>query len=133
MSNWKPLEEVTWGNLDNKQYHVDTRDFHILEITGGKAGIKNIHNVINRPEFYIYKDVKEIRDIIVKLKEASGGDKKWRMLSFLGKPTGNWCLKYLRIYYVMGYGSVICDAYDAPLPKDWFVDFQIDKEVLSAH
>lgn len=95
---WIPLEEVVFDNTI-QSIHCDTRDFNCNIVCEGKYTRK-------LTEGYCHS-IAEVGSILKLLKAASGGNVKWRMLSFCKdkKDVTGWDWKYIRIYKTeKGYG-----------------------------
>lgn len=98
MDNWISIEQIVISG-DINIIHCDTRDFHCLmredfvDTSDGKN--RQISRVFYKKEYQMPES--EVKEFLLNLKNISGGDAGWRMLSFNGVDDGDW-LKYIRLY-----------------------------------
>lgn len=97
---WIPYSEL---DLEFNLTRIDTRDFHGYSDDCSDDEMKAIFEKVKQK----YRDdntdtvftKQEIKDSMDKIYTESGGQKKWRMLTFSGdKRSGSWIFKYLNIY-----------------------------------
>jgi hypothetical protein len=113
------------------QIHVDTRDFHAMVIQEPKE--IDTHKIDKYGErFYFTAD--EIRTLLDRLYEESGGEFKWRFLAFDVEGARNWELKYIRIFR-MQKGFLICTGNEENLRAQnrEFWSNKVFQEHLNAH
>jgi hypothetical protein len=113
-----------FSNTNIKQYHIDTRDFHIIEdnedILKTKSSDKKYtfdYDIIKKyPDFF--NTPEEIKQLIERYYKESDGKRSWRMFSldFEDSRVISWNFKYIRIYLVPE-GLVVCNSYNKAIPK----------------
>lgn len=92
---WLPIEQFDFNNLENKLIHVDTRDFHVI----GNKDLGKTSKILNLFGSSEPLDINQIKEILLKFRENSGGsEKKWRHFNLEGV-SGAW-LKYIRFIRV---------------------------------
>ena len=131
MEDWKFYKEIDFSDENIKQYHIDTRDFHVICNTEKKD--INFANLHRKPKSYIYTP-EELKNLIDRYYTESGGENDWRMFTLSGSGkewTSGWQLKYIRCYRVDG-GLVICDGVDYCYRKE-ILDNKVEQECLHAH
>lgn len=120
---WIFFGEVDFADETILQYHVDTRDFHVL--TSTEEGVKiDMDKILEYPERFFYT-AEEIVAMLKRYYVDSGGKKDWRLFSLQGIED-NWGLKYLRIRRV-GQGLMICNNYHRALSRA-VTDKPVEKE-----
>lgn len=143
---WISIDELTEIPREVNEIHCDTRDFHCLLSTENlmeskekedkplKKIFKKYLEDESHPEVFITSS--GIIDILKKLKEWSGGNQDWRMLSFkkdssLSDFTGLW-FKYIRFYRIKEDKFIISDR-SGTAPFDWkklFKEENIERRYL---
>lgn len=126
-----------FDNINIKQYHIDTRDFRCLEsnksILNEQIKEKDRrfdYDIIKKYPHFFHKP-EEVKTLIERLYNESGGKGKWRMLcldNYDERITG-WNLKYIRIYLVPE-GLVVCNAYNKAIPKE-ILNNKVEKKYLN--
>lgn len=97
--DWIAHTQVDWNDNNVTAYSVDTRDFHIIANTQPIEKYPDVAKCSKHPERY-YHTIEEIKALIDRYYEESGGEQDWRMFSLIGDGTirtQNWQLKYIRI------------------------------------
>lgn len=117
-NEWVFFQDIDWNDPSFNQFNVDTRDFH----TGYRwvdVAHKDWNTISKYPDFFFKED--EIKSLIERLYNESGGEGKWRMLDLNTKDhrVNNWNLKYLRIYRTEK-GFLICNKQEEAVPKRVF-------------
>lgn len=132
MEDWIPLADVNFSDPKIKQYHVDTRDFHCICNTEENNKL-DLTKIINYPDrFFLAAD--DVRRILERLFNESGGSVTWRMLNLTGpaEPISfNWGFKYIRIYR-HPLGLIMCNSRSVAMRRDYW-DCPVDQEYLNAH
>lgn len=108
--NWKFFMDVDFSNEKVRQYHVDTRDFHVSLIEKESDEFKPFGALENEPGKYVHS-AEEVMPLLSRYYDESGGNIDWRYFRLEGegkKLTIGWQCKYLRIYRYGG-GLVICN------------------------
>jgi hypothetical protein len=101
--SWTPIEETPFLHVDLQVINVDTRDFHCGWMLEDTRAIKRSINKISKPQHrddFFYTST-ELMQLLLELRERSGGKVEWRMLSFTQNKKyigGDWRFKYLRFY-----------------------------------
>lgn len=104
--NWIFYTDVDFYDKSILQYHVDTRDFHVL-INGEKPDqLPDLQTLTKYKDRFFYTD-KEVAELIDRYFKESGGVKEWRL--FMLEGYRNWGLKYLR-FYRTEYGMILVDS-----------------------
>jgi hypothetical protein len=103
MNNWIFFREIEWDD-QTQQIHVDTRDFHVLKINEICEETPELHKVIKYKERFFHS-INEVKALLERYFNDSGGLKKWRKLSIKG--IDGW-FKYIRILKTE-YGWIVCD------------------------
>lgn len=120
MEDWKIYTEIDFSDLNVVKYNIDTRDFHCA-----CQGLKDIDEPFKsfaafekNPDKFSHTQ-EELVAILNRLFSESGGPGRWRflMLDSPSKGSGNWGMKYLRIFRV-GTGLVVCNSEGYALSKD---------------
>jgi hypothetical protein len=130
-TEWIPFQSVDFSDQQVKSYHIDTRDFHVLQQTedNEKFDIEKYPKIKKHPQRYFFTD-EEIITEITRLYIESGGQIGWRMLSLMneGKRVSvYWQLKYIRIHR-LPLGLIICDKDHIPIMKD-IIRCKVDQKV----
>jgi len=132
--NWTPLNQVDFSSSGTKYWVVDTRDFYVNTVSVDNNKIP-AHLDLDKLSKYpnrFFSTSNKIKEILTNLYHRSGGEGKWRFLSFKNqnlKETDNWQLKYLFIFKTQ-HGLLICDRDKKPIRKDLFQQ-EIDEKVLA--
>jgi len=119
-----------------KDIHVDTRDFScfvpISEDTEEYdfSDFSLIQKIKELTPDYFYT-IEEVKELIQDLFERSGGEGTWRCLSFTGKITCGWELKYLRFYKTRN--GFVCLCKEKRFKNKWYWTNEINKDVLEKH
>jgi len=119
MGKWKFFKEINFNDKLVTIFHIDTRDFHCYPQYDVDTSGLNISKISKYP-YRFFHSKEEIVELLNRYFEDSGGNKKWRMFTLMGKGkehSDNWQLKYLRIHQTE-YGFVICDKDNKALNKD---------------
>lgn len=97
---WTPYQEIDFSDPGHRItcYHVDTRDFHCK----ANSHTKNLFTPKLRkyPEKYFHT-AEEVRALLDRLFNDSGGHGEWRMLSLEDEAkfrTSGWQLKYIHLF-----------------------------------
>lgn len=125
---WIPFTDLDFNNQSLKAFHIDTRDFH-ADCQEDADYIKetiDFKTLSNYPERFYFTG-EEIKAILKRLFEESGGLREWRMLSF--KENNGYWLKYIRIYRVDEKYFIICDRENHASKKE-FWNGSVNKECL---
>lgn len=96
-TDWIPFTDLDF-NDGNTCYHIDTRDF--CGIGNDHTEDIDLHKTLKNPNEYFHTEG-EIKDLLKRYYEESGGEAGWRMISLDGYAkfrTQNWQLKYIRIF-----------------------------------
>jgi len=121
-SEWVFFRDIDWDDKQWTWFNVDTRDFHV--------GYNN-HEAIDARKLLQYPDffwtAEEIKALLERLFEESGGPVKWRYLSV----DGSWELKYLRICRHEE-KFIVCNSNRYALRKK-YLNQPINTEHLNAH
>lgn len=127
---WIPFTEVDWNDKENNRFNVDTRDFHC-----GYRLSRNSHKdykTIKKYEHFFHTE-QEVKDLIQRLYNESGGKNEWRCLYLVSKDSRvlNWKLKYIRIFREVE-GFIVCNSDNIAIPKD-ILSCKVNQEYLHAH
>lgn len=121
--NWIPLHEVDFNDESILQYHVDTRDFHVLcEKEPGFHKFPIEKGARTDSDFFHTGD--EIKVLLNRYYEESGGEEEWRFFTLSHELLHKRWLKYLRIYR-NDIGLVVCH-------DNFGEHYAISKEKLSS-
>lgn len=128
--SWVFFKDIDWNCPKNNRFNIDTRDFHV-----GYLYKKELHpdwNIISKYKHFFHTET-ELKDLIERLHEESGGVGKWRMLSLISedKRVNNWLMKYLRIFRTEK-GFVVCNSDYKALTKQ-LLSCNVNKKHLSHH
>lgn len=118
--NWKFFKDVDFSNEKTRQFHVDTRDFHVslIEEEPDSAEFKSFAALEKNPEKYVHTP-DEVATLLARYYDESGGNIEWRYFHFEGEGSEfslGWQCKYLRIYRHGG-GLVVCNKDNYALRK----------------
>ena len=144
---WVSLKEIL--EILPDAFNIDTRDFYCINISSRKWSqeqkikftkiFENFSILIKKyPKRFDYTS-EEIKTILTDLKEKSGNDCEWRMLSFSNfeKETNNWQLKYMEVIRISDNQFIIVhynNKNDEPtLIKKEILTSEINIELLNAH
>jgi flavorubredoxin len=131
---WIPFKELDFNNNKILQYHIDTRDFHCNTLTEEFDFKIDIGKTIKFPANYFHTG-DEVKKLLERYYEESGGDGEWRMLTLTGQAeyrTSGWQLKYIRIFRLPE-GLVVYDRQTNFLfPKDMLA-CKVNKKYLNHH
>lgn len=124
-NKWIPFKEIDWEDPKNNFFVIDTRDFH--------AGY---HLEKNHPDYGTLKKypdffhtVEEVKTLITRYYETSGGKAEWRMFSLEGMD--NWDMKYIRIWR-SDLGFLVCNSKNRAFKKDDLL-VPVNQEHLHTH
>lgn len=120
---WIPFKEIDWNDKNNNVFSIDTRDFH-AGYRFEKKRHKDISTLSKYPNFFHTEY--EIKTLIERYYNESGGEKKWRMFSLKG--IENWGMKYIRIWRDE-LGFIVCDKDNRAFRKD-LLSKEVSKEFL---
>jgi hypothetical protein len=124
---WVFYKDIDWNDVNFNRFNVDTRDFHC-----GYNLTKEIHKdystISKYDKFFFTED--ELKALLDRLFEESGGVKEWRMLSLksIDERVLNWNIKYLRIWRTEK-GFVVCNSNHEAIPKH-ILSCEVNKEHL---
>ena len=96
--SWDHYQLIDFTDEAINTYHIDTRDFHCH--TNDFKPELDMHKVDKHPDRF-YHTPQEVKLLLNRLYEESGGEGEWRMLTLEGDAvfrTQNWQMKYIRIY-----------------------------------
>lgn len=128
--SWIDFKEVDFSDGSIMAYHVDTRDFHVS--TNDYEPKINMSKVNKSPDKY-YHTPEEIKILLNRYFEESGGKATWRMFSLSGEAktlTEGWQMKYIRIYR-RNEGLLICIE-QVPMSKQ-LLAYKVNQKYLHAH
>jgi hypothetical protein len=113
---WIHFSELELNCPDNNRFNIDTRDFHCGYFFSEEKHPD--HNKIRNNPNLIYTE-EQVKEILKRLYEESGGEDEWRMLALesIDSRVLNWKLKYIRIWRV-DEGFIICNSNDKAIPKN---------------
>ena len=126
----KELNYELGGNI--KEIHVDTRDFSCFApITDTEVFSFSEFSLIQKikeltPDYFY--TIQEVKDLVEDLYQRSGGEGTWRCLSFKGKITCGWELKYLRFYKTEK--GFVCLCKEKRFKNKWYWTNEINQDVL---
>jgi len=97
---WISIKEL---DLDSNLTRVDTRDFCGYNDDCKSGEMKDIFEKVKLKYRKDNEDTvftkEELKSSLNQIYKESGGQKKWRLLSFVGdKRSGSWIYKYMNIY-----------------------------------
>ena len=123
-NKWIPYRELELQDEENNMFSIDTRDFH--------AGytLKEKHpdwSTIKKYQKRFFHTEEEIRKLLDRYYEESGGEREWRFLSLKGFGE-DWRMKYLRIWRTE-LGFIVCDSYYKAISKE-NLSLPVNKEYL---
>jgi hypothetical protein len=131
---WIPFTQVTFEE-DVSCFHIDTRDFCVsmnhYKPSGDIRGQKKIRN---NPDEY-YHTPEEMRNLIKRYFDESGGEAEWRMFSLSGigyNRTCGWQLKYIRIFK-FSKGLVIYDTQSKFIFSKTMLACPVHQKYLNTH
>ena len=130
--SWVFFKDIDFNDPDINQFNVDTRDFCVGYTVESSIDKLNLITINKYPHFFYTGD--EVKEILQRLFDESGGDAEWRCLWLSGdaeKASENWGLKYLRIIRAP-LGWVICNDSYLALSKS-ILECSVNKKVLCAH
>jgi hypothetical protein len=134
MENWKYYEDVDFKDENIIRFNVDTRDFYCG--CQKKKDILTNENldtsVIDKyPQNKYYHTEQEVKDLLKRFWQESGGDGKWRYLALKSQNqhVHNWELKYIRIIRKEK-GFLVCNDNYRILSKNTLGN-PIEKEYLN--
>lgn len=111
---WIFYQTVNFADETIQQYHVDTRDFHVLCNPRPKEEPIDTRTLAKYPDRFFFTP-EEVKALIERYFTDSGGKKQWRFF-FLEKNDG-WALKYIRIYRTER-GLVVCNGDSRALKRE---------------
>lgn len=134
MVDWKLYSEIDFSDTEILKINIDTRDFHCSTqtIKDDILPFKSFSAFDKNPSRFTHtKD--ELIELLDRLYKESGGKGKWRylMLDSPSKGTGNWDMKYLRVFKLDDY-FVVCNSNDYALSKE-NLSFPVNQEFLHCH
>jgi hypothetical protein len=109
---WVHFSLIDWSDPKFNVFSIDTRDFHCGYRLNDKPH-KDIATLKKYPDFFHTEE--EVKTLIQRYFDESGGDKEWRYLSLEGYED-SWGLKYIRIWR-NELGFIICDSNNRALKK----------------
>ena len=130
--SWMFFKDIDFNDPDINQFNVDTRDFCVGYTVESSIDKLNLVTINKYPHFFYTGD--EVKDVLQRLFDESGGDAEWRYLSLTGdaeKASENWELKYLRIIRTP-LGWVICSNSYRALSKS-VLECSVNQKLLCAH
>lgn len=96
--SWVKHTNIDFADESIIAYHIDTRDFHVS--TNNYLPPIDLFKTRKNPDQYFFTP-EEIKELIERYYNQSGGDGEWRMFSLEGsgrQKTEGWQLKYIRIH-----------------------------------
>lgn len=120
---WIPFQELEWDDPKYNVFSIDTRDFHACYRWEEKPR-KDLSTLKKYPDFFHTEE--EVKALIERYYNESGGQKKWRMFALKG--IENWGFKYIRIWRTE-LGFIVCDSENRAFRKTELAR-EIDKESL---
>lgn len=133
---WKKFEDVNFLDETIHQFFIDTRDFGtncIKDKFKNKTDDKiDVKTICKYPHFLHTRE--EVKLIVERFYQESGGPGKWRYLDLEGDTQGNcdgWQMKYIRIY-VFEQGVVVCNSHNRALRKEWLRN-KVAQKYLNHH
>jgi len=129
-NEWVFFQDIDWNCDKNNRFNVDTRDFHV-----GYNFNDEIHKdwaTIIKYNNFFFTEI-ELKNLLNRLYEESGGKGKWRMMDLVGNDNRvkNWNLKYLRIFRTEK-GFLVCNSDYQALSKS-LLESKINQEYLHHH
>lgn len=127
--SWIPLDEVIFDDTI-EVLHCDTRDF------GCSIGKYENEKPYQLTEGYVFT-IEQVKEILFKLYNESGGNVEWRMLSFEKDKNdrSGWDWKYIRVFKTdKGYG--IGHSWREQMTfvkKQFFKHHTVNQKYLNAH
>ena len=131
IAEWVPYESVDFANENFNNFSIDTRDFHCIVSNRDLPKI-DMHNTAKNPDWYFFKP-EELRALIDRYFNESGGKAEWRMFSLEGYCEG-WEMKYLRIFRTKR-GLILCTSFrdEYKLHKKKNLNRPVRKKYLDTH
>jgi hypothetical protein len=130
---WVKFTDIDWNDPNNNRFNIDTRDFHCgyLFKNETRADLPILMKYKSRFTF----TTQELKDTINKLYIDSGGEGEWRLLNLKSNDSRvrYWNLKYLRIERITDDKFIICNSEHKAIPKQFFMDYEVDMEHLYKH
>lgn len=120
MSDFKflKLKDVNFEDKNIMAIHIDTRDFSVFcDQKEDEMSIKYADK--NYKKDFCFT-IEEVKNIIFRLFQESGGEKKYRLLCLENMSIG-WELKYLR-FYKIGTKFLACNRNNEPKCKIFWED-----------
>lgn len=124
---WVFYKYIDWNCPNFNRFNVDTRDFHCgYNLTDELH--KDYGTISKYNKFFFTED--ELKALLDRLFEESGGVVEWRMLSLksIDERVLNWNIKYLRIWRTEK-GFIVCNSYHQAIPKE-ILSCDVNKEHL---
>lgn len=113
---WIKFEDLDFNDPNYNVYSIDTRDFH--------CGYRMVREA--RPDFATLKRYptfffteQEVRELITRLFEESGGEGTWRYLDLdvRHERVNGWQIKYIRIWKTP-LGFLVCNSHNEAIKKE---------------
>lgn len=128
---WVFFEEIDWNDPKNNRFNVDTRDF-----CSGYLFSNEPHPDLETIEKYdrFFYTLEELKSILTKLFNESGGKAKWRCIEMVSKDERviHWNLKYIRIFRIEEDKFLICNSKEKAIPKELF-ECKVNQKLLHTH
>lgn len=137
--SWLKHTDVDFEDESIIAYHIDTRDFHVS--TNDHLPAIDLFKTRKNPDEYFFTP-EEVKLLIQRYYEESGGEGDWRMFSLDGSGrhrTEGWQLKYIRVYrlkhrmYKGKQGLVIYNEQQKFLYPKEILNNKINQEFLHKH
>ena len=136
-NDWISHKEVDYSKGGYiKEIHLDTRDFSCyapIEEDTDEYSFSDFHLLLKIKELtpdYFYT-TEEVKNLIEDLYQRSGGENEYRYLSFKGKITCGWELKYLRFYKTEK--GFVCLCKEKRFKDKWYWTNEIDLDLLQTN
>jgi len=125
-SEWIHYQDIEWNDPKFNVFSIDTRDFH-CGYRFEKDHHKDISTLRKYPDFFHTEQ--EIKDLIDRYFNESGGKASWRMFSLTTMQ--NWKMKYIRIWRTE-LGFIVCNCDNRAMKKEHLAA-PVEQKYLHAH
>ena len=122
--NWTHFKEIDFADEKIQQYHIDTRDFHCITHFEKSEKSPILHSLMKYKDDFFYS-AEEVKNLLTRYFEESGGEKKWRCLYVEG--INDW-FKYIRIHRTE-HGLLVCSRDNYALRKSLTCG-KVQKDIL---
>lgn len=108
-NSWVFFKDIDFLDKKFNQFSIYTRDFHCgyKWEEDFKRKVEKDYNKIEKNSKNFFHTEEELKGVLTRFYDESGGLKEWRFFSLIGYGE-NWQLKYLRIFRTE-LGFLICD------------------------